>query len=134
MARPKTTRARRNKALKVIYLVMGYGGVGYLPAMLIGPEYGPRLSMVLAAGISILVGAKAKSILAGGVRGLLWGMLAGYALTTALIHRGRVPPEQVVQWAALYTLATGCLCAGVAALFAYMAKRRAQLVNDHWKG
>ena len=129
---------RQNKAMKVLYLVLGFIAAGFFPALLLPSEYGPRAAMILAAGLVIPVGMRSASLLKGTLVGMGLGLLAGYAIPMGIIQKGigqnqAMPPDQMMSMTILYTLATAVLCGGVALFFAHLARKRMRRIEDEWR-
>jgi len=124
---------RRSKALTIIYAVVGFFAVGYFPTLALRHRFGPQFSMVAAAVGMIFVGSATRSVPRAVIRGLGLGLLAGMAISIALIHAQAIPPDQILRTTGIYTFATAFLCTAVAALFAHAAVRRAERIESHWK-
>ena len=128
---------RPSKAMRVLYAVVGFLAIGLVPTLILGEVFGPRVSMVLAGGAAIPLGARSKSIRGGLARGLGLGILAGYTVAMVWINQQLnqqlVAPAGIVRTTAVYTLSTAFLCAAVSALFAYLACRRRQHAEEQWK-
>lgn len=132
MSRRKGGTKRRNKALTVIYSVMGFFSLGYFPTVLLREFFGPQAAMVLAAVAIIPFGMRVGGILKGFACGLGLGVLSGGAISIGLIHRQAIPPERIGQAAVVYALSTALFCGVIAALFAYLGRNRRRRINAEW--
>jgi len=83
---------------------------------------------VLAAVAVMAFGGKARSVPAGGLRGAWLGLLAGLGIAAALGSGAYVPV-----YAGGFIGATVILCAAVAALFAFLKRRRMRQADEQWR-
>jgi len=132
MAKRTRGAIRRGKAARVLYLIVGFLAAGLLPTMVFGGDYGPRVSMVLAGAAIMPVGARSRSVPGGLLRGLGLGILAGCAISMALVNQQLVRPPDILGHTALYGFSTAFLCGAVSALFAHLTRRRALRAEEEW--
>jgi len=136
MAKRKRGTIRRSKAVKVLYAIVGFLAAGLFPTVILGdtygPTYGPRVSMVLAAAAIMPIGARSGSVLSGLLRGLGLGILAGYAISMALVNQQFIRSQDILGHTAWYTFSTAFLCGAISALFAHLTRRRALRAEEDW--
>ncbi len=138
MMKRKSAGRRQNKIMKVLYLVLGFVAIGFFPALFLPNQYGPRVAMVLAAGLVIPVGMRSASLLKGGLAGLGLGLLAGHATFMGIMQKGydqgyQLPPDPALRMAIISTVSTAVLCGGVAMFFAHLAQKRMRRIEDEWR-
>ena len=133
MAKAKSNRQKRraSKAMKVVYAVSGYFALGYLPTVLWGDF---RIPMVAAVLATIPFGVKSSSVRRGLLLGLCLGALAGVAMVFGLaeyqMKRGTVVTAEI---AAICVASTMVMCGLVGVVFAHLAIKRTQRIEDEWK-
>ena len=127
----RTSRKRRRSLARKLSVGSWVVGLllaaGYLPMRLTGMD--PRISIVLAAVAAIPLGMRARSIARGGLWGAAAGLTVAVGVVTALTRRGPVP----IDLAGKYLGALALFCGAVAALFAYLRRRRLARIEDEWR-
>jgi len=95
------------------------------------PRRNPMLSMVLVALAIVPFGATAAGVRGGIFRGLGLGLIAGVAISVALVQHVR-DRQYIAQVPPIYIAATAGMCTVIAALFAHMAAKRRRLIEQEW--
>jgi hypothetical protein len=130
--KPKAKRIARWINL-VTWSAIGFFAIGYLPACIFGPapESAKWAIIISMAGTvmavipyAVRIGRPVKSALIAA----LLGAVAGIGIVNAFLTRGMIPPQGL--W---YVAATAFFCAGVGALFGYMALQRYRQVEQEWE-
>jgi hypothetical protein len=127
MAKQWRGRTRRT-AMLVVYTILGVYALGYWPTRLIAGGRGAQVAMVLIAVTTIPYGASARSVVKGFLMGAAIGLWGGLWTAYALIHN-QTWTERAI-WIAI--LGTGGLCAAVGTIFAYLARKRAEKLEELW--
>jgi hypothetical protein len=112
--------------------------LGYLPVVLLKDF---RFSMIAAAAAIIPLGSTAKSPWRGLARGVGLGVVAGYAMASAMVNiqaKAAQPQSQpfyvlTSRGLTFYISATAFICGVVGLLFAIMAQRRRRLIEQQWQ-
>jgi len=154
---PDKPRRLSRRIRTTLWSAAGFFVLGYFPTILLR---NPVPSIALAACLVIPYGSRSPTVRVGAVRGALLGAVTGLAVTAAIAAiLIQVPPRAATQPAssapatrpaatrpadgrdAQIDLAaigsrvisgTAILCASAAALFAYLAARRRQRIEDEW--
>jgi len=124
----RSSLSRRTAA--VFWSCAAFFALGYFPTAM---SHSPVISTAAAACVVIPFGSRARSVVRGVLRGFALGLMTGIASLGALTMRtGQLAPAQTAGLAAATIGATTGLCAAVAGLFAYLARRRARLIDAQW--
>ncbi len=122
---------RRSKFSAAVYWVLGMLAIGYVPTLYQGDF---RVSMVAAAAAAAVCGMRAMSLLGGLMRGAGLGFIGGLAIVVGLAHFQAARKSVVTaQDALLSVVSCVVLCSAVAVLFAHLARKRRQRIEDEWR-
>lgn len=135
MASRKRYRIPASRSIKIIYTVLGIFSVGYFPAYWLLRSGGPQISMVALGLLAIPYGSKACSVGRGLLVGLAIGFWGGLATVYAIVHSSATKTGEMVisdRLVAVSVAGTTILCGAIACLFAYLAKRRTDRMNEQW--
>ncbi len=121
---------RSARAVGIAFLA---GGVcfaaGYYATLLTGDG---RAAMIVMAALAIPLGITARSVTRGVIRGVYCGLAGGAGLVWALLVGRLVPPETLDQVAAVWSAGVTFLTTAVCVVFAQLAKRRRERMEEEW--
>jgi len=128
MAKRKRVSDTRRKVMRVIYTILAVFAVGYFPTSLLLRSSGPQISMVALVLLTIPYAARAKSVTRGLLLGVAIGFWGGLSISAAMIHQGTYNDRLML----VSIVGTTFMCAAVAMLFAYLARRRTERAEQQW--